>query len=180
LSDDDVLINALLLQFAGQGTTTGLIGSAALHLALDFDMANRLRSAPELLPGAIEEVARLEGPTATAAPRFTVEDVSVGGVRIPAGEHVIFCFASANRDPERYTDPAALLPERPERTHLGFGHGTHSCAGVPLARIQAATAVRVLLDDVPDIALSVPRGEVRWLPQGLRTPHTLPVIFNPR
>ena len=78
-------------------------------------------------------------------------------MRIPAGAAVRLCLAAANRDPERFEQPSALLLERANvRQHLSFGGGIHRCVGAGLAQAEATAALRVLLRLAPRFRSVVP------------------------
>ncbi|NQZ99262.1 MAG: cytochrome P450, partial [Myxococcales bacterium] len=108
--------------------------------------------------GVVEETLRFE-PPALSCSRTTVEPITLGGVAIPAGSHLLVCIGAANRDPRRFPDPDRFDVERPvERgaETLSFGGGRHFCLGAALARLEAQLAVRALLEHAPDIALHEP------------------------
>ncbi|MGZ3009838.1 cytochrome P450, partial [Pseudomonas aeruginosa] len=64
-----------------------------------------LRAQPELLPNAMEELVRHDSPVRASMLRFTVEDVELDGVTIPAGEYILVSNLTANHDAERFDDP---------------------------------------------------------------------------
>ena len=88
------------------------------------------------LGAAVEEFARYDGPALLAIRRFPVEDITIGGVTVPAGETVLLSLAAANRDPRRFPDPDRLDLGRDATGHLALGHGIHYCLGAPLARLE--------------------------------------------
>ena len=74
------------------------------------------------------------------------QDTDVHGVALHTGEWVEVGIASANRDEDVYADSEAFRLDRPDpRDHLAFGAGSHVCPGATLARLEAVTAVQVLL-----------------------------------
>lgn len=162
LSEDELTSLAFLILFAGYENTVQLIGSAVLALLDHPELLAELRDAPEGLPAAVEEIARYDGPVALAIRRFPLEDIEVGGVRIPAGDSVLLSLAAANRDPERFTDPNRLDPHRDVFGHLALGHGIHYCLGAPLARMETQTALGAVIQRFPGLRLDVPREELRW------------------
>ncbi|MFI9029836.1 cytochrome P450 [Streptomyces sp. NPDC053560] len=162
LSEDELTSLAFLILFAGYENTVHLIGNAVLGLLDHPDVLAELRADPGLMPGAVEEFARYDGPAPLAIRRFPVEDVEIGGVRIPAGESVLLSLASANRDPERFPEPATLDPHRDIFGHLALGHGIHYCLGAPLARMETQTALNAVIQRFPGLRLTVPRAELRW------------------
>ncbi|GAA0459297.1 cytochrome P450 [Streptomyces olivaceiscleroticus] len=162
LSEDELTSLAFLILFAGYENTVHLIGNAVLALLDHPDVLAELRAEPERMPAAVEEFARYDGPAPLAIRRFPVEDVEIGGVRIPAGESVLLSLASANRDPERFPDPATLDPHRDIFGHLALGHGIHYCLGAPLARMETQTALDAVIQRFPGLRLAVPRTELQW------------------
>ncbi|MEU1300861.1 cytochrome P450 family protein [Streptomyces shenzhenensis] len=160
LSEDELMSLAFLILFAGYENAVQLIGNAVLALLSHPDQLAALRRDPGLLPGAVEEFARYEGPALLAIRRFPVEDVTIGGVTVPAGETVWVSPAAANRDPARFPDPDRLDLGRDAGGHLTLGHGIHYCLGAPLARAETEIALAALLERFPDLALG--DGALRW------------------
>jgi cytochrome P450 len=151
------------LLFAGHEPTTNLIGNGMAALLRHPDQLARLRERPELLPGAIEELLRYDGPTARSSPSYAVEDLIIGDTVVPAGSIVIVGIAAVNRDPRRFTEPDRLEITRGDR-HLAFGHGLHRCLGAPLARMEGSVAIGALLRRFPDLSLACAPEELSWLP----------------
>ncbi|MCC0093853.1 cytochrome P450 [Streptomyces flavotricini] len=179
LSEDELVAMVFLLLAAGYITTVNLIGGGIAMLLAHPDQLDRLRSDPGLLPGAIEEFLRFDGPVSPGIARFAREDVEIAGVRVPRGATVLIGSAVADRDPERFPDPDRLDITRPDNAHLAFGHGIHYCLGAPLARLEGQIAIGTALRRLPGLALAVPPAEIPWRPGGLRGPLTLPVTFTP-
>jgi cytochrome P450 len=173
LSADELLSMAFLLLVAGFETTVNLIANGVLSLLRHPGQLALLQSDPTLLPGAVEEFLRYEGPVNVATVRFTTEPLRVGGADIPAGQFVMISPLAANRDERRFADPDHLDIARPPSGHIAFGHGIHHCLGAPLARLEGQVAIGRLLSRFPDLALAAEPGELRWrsstLMHGLRT-----------
>ncbi|GAA3367557.1 cytochrome P450 [Streptomyces sannanensis] len=179
LTEDELIAMSFLLLVAGYITTVNLIGSGIATLLAHPEQLETLRNNPALLPGAIEEFLRYDGPVSPGIARFAREDVSIAGVNIPRGATVLIASAIADRDPARFADPDRLDITRQDNAHLAFGHGIHYCLGAPLARLEGQVAIGTALRRLPGIALAVPPGELRWRPGGLRGPELLPVTFTP-
>ena len=160
LSEPELVSMAFLLLVAGHETTVNLIANGVLALLREPEQLALLRAQPELLPGAVEEFLRFDGPIHLATLRFTAEPVEVGGVTIPAGEFVLVSLLGANRDAERFPEPDRLDITRAAGGHLAFGHGIHYCVGAPLARLEAEIALGGLLARFPDLALDAKPDEL--------------------
>ena len=144
LSPMEITMFAILLLVAGNETTTNLIGNGYQALVDHPDAARRLREDPRLIPAAIEEVLRYDGPI-QALFRGATTDLELAGIAVPAGATVMAAFAAANRDPARYVNPDAFDLDRDGHDHLGFGHGIHYCLGASLARLEARIVAETLL-----------------------------------
>ncbi|MBV6697739.1 cytochrome P450 [Kitasatospora aureofaciens] len=164
LSEDELTSLAFLILFAGYENTVHLIANAVLALLTHPEQLAAARAEPELIAGAFEEFARFDGPAPLSIRRFPREDVTIGGVTVPAGETVLLAIASANRDPDQFTDPDRLDLRRRENGHLSLGHGIHYCLGAPLARMETELALTALLRRFPDLALDVPVEQLRHRP----------------
>jgi cytochrome P450 len=181
LSEHELYAMLFLLLVAGFETTVNLIASGTLALLTFPQEMAMLRADPSLLPAAVEELLRYVNPLNHATERFTIEDLPIGDVVIPAGEWVTLVTSSANRDPGRFAEPDRLDLSRDATGHLAFGHGIHHCLGAPLARLEGEIAIGSLLDRLPGLTLAVPPSELRWrrssLIHGLES---LPVRLSPR
>ncbi|MCR6490126.1 cytochrome P450 [Amycolatopsis sp. OK19-0408] len=160
LSEPELISMAFLLLVAGHETTVNLIANGVLALLREPAQLARLRAEPELLPNAVEELLRFDGPIHLATLRFTAAPVEVGDVTIPEGEFVLVSLLGANRDAERYPEPDRLDITRVVGGHLAFGHGIHYCVGAPLARLEAEIALGGILTRFPDLALDAKPDEL--------------------
>ncbi|HEX3548322.1 MAG TPA: cytochrome P450 [Mycobacterium sp.] len=149
---DDIEITGFvsLLGGAGAETVTKLIGSAAVEFAKNPDQWQMLRDDRDKIPDAVEELLRYVGPVQYNV-RYTIREAQVPSGTIPAGKPVFLCKASANRDPEAFTDADKfdITRDRAEAQNLGLGYGIHSCLGAALARMESAIALDRLLDFMP-------------------------------
>ena len=103
-----------------------------------------VRTNPELLPGAVEEVLRFSSPI-QMDPRRAVRATEIRGHPIEAGQIVLSWLGSANRDEAVFERPDEFDIGRRDSRHLAFGFGPHYCLGASLATLEAVTALRALL-----------------------------------
>ncbi len=153
LSFDELLQMLILLLVAGNETTTTLIGNVALTLLEHPEELALVRADPARIPSVIEEVLRFSSPV-QMDPRCATADIELCGEKIAKGEIVITWLGSANRDDAVFKEPERFDGARRENRHLAFGFGTHYCLGSNLARLEAQTALRVLLRRTRGIRLA--------------------------
>ena len=162
LNTQELLSTIFQLMVAGHDTTASLIGNSVVALLDNPAQLAALRSEPDKLASAIEELLRYDAPVPHSTFRYAVAPIDIGGVTIPSGAQVIISLAAANRDTDQYTDPGALDLDRAESRHLAFGHGIHHCLGAPLARMEGELALGSLLRRFPALRLAVPVDELHW------------------
>ncbi|TPG27372.1 cytochrome P450 [Mycolicibacterium hodleri] len=136
-------------------TTISAISNALYLFAAHPEQWQLLRDDPALIPNAINEVVRYESPL-RAFSRKTFRDKEIGGTTIAAGARVLVVYASANRDEREWDAPEKFDIRRDATRHLGFGQGTHSCAGQGLARLEMTAMLRALAERVKRIELTGP------------------------
>lgn len=178
LSRQEILGFFQLLIVAGQETTANLIDNAVLCLLEHPEQLARLRAAPELLPGAIEEVLRYRSPLQWVM-RTPRRDVEVHGQVIRAGQLVLPMIGAANRDPAHFPDADRFDIGRNPNPHVAFGHGIHFCLGAALARMESRIALTDLLERFGSFVLALDRP---WQPRealNVHGPARLPVRFEP-
>ncbi len=162
LNGQELLSTIFQLMVAGHDTTASLIGNSVVALLRNPEQLSRLMSDPSSIRAAIEELLRYDAPVPHATFRYTVEQVTIAGVQIPADAQVIICMAAANRDEEKYANPESLDIQRAMTRHLSFGHGVHHCLGAPLARLEGHIALSTLLRRFPHLELAVPSEDLHW------------------
>ncbi|MFD6168756.1 cytochrome P450 [Streptomyces coeruleorubidus] len=143
------------LLFAGHETTVNRIGLGTLFLLTRPGQWQALTADPDgRVNATVEEIMRLGAPGDLGLLRYAHTDVDVAGVTIRRGDAVILSVNSANRDSSVYTDAETFDPDRPERTHLGFGHGVHFCIGASLARVELRIVFATLARRLPGLRLA--------------------------
>jgi cytochrome P450 enzyme len=154
LSTEDLQAIVTSLVIAGSDTTTHAIALGTATLLRHPEERARLAARPELLPNAIDETLRFEMFSKLGVPRYAHEKIQIHGVEIEPGEMVVPMLNAALRDPRRFPDPDRFDIARDQRHNIAFGQGPHYCIGAALARAEAQTALRALLDRFPGLALA--------------------------
>jgi cytochrome P450 len=162
LSEVELMSMVFLLLLAGHETTVNLIGNGMAALLRDTGQLALLQARPGLVGAAVEELLRFDGPVHHPTLRFTLEEVLLGRVTIPAGQIVLVALGAANRDPARFGEPDRIDVTRDDGQHLAFGHGPHFCLGAPLARLEGRVALSLLVERFPRLALDVPHEALSW------------------
>lgn len=170
---DDETISSLIraLMFAGHETTAGQAAwtiiellrhpeakqrvdeEIAQHLPVGTRIEGGILRQMQYLAWSVREVERLH-PSADLLMRYVEEDLDVGDYVVPKGWLVMVMAGVAHRlptvfrDPEQF-DPSRYAPGRAEDAQhrfalIGFGGGTHRCAGVNFANNEMMVITALL------------------------------------
>jgi len=164
-ADDETVLWLWFALLAGAfETVTGTVAGGTLALLENPGELRRLQDDPSLLPTAVDEILRWVAPVLYFR-RTAVRDAEVGGQRIRAGQKLLLCYPSGNRDPEVFADPERFDVGRTPNAHLTFGYGPHFCLGARLAELQLRCAFQELVPHLGNLQLSGPIQRVRssWL-----------------
>ncbi|MEN3973960.1 cytochrome P450 [Emcibacter sp. SYSU 3D8] len=152
---------------AGNETTTATLAAGMVHLVQRPDVLEKIRADRTLVDRFIEEILRLESPSAGMW-RIALEDTEVHGVMIPAGAKVMIRWDSANRDEQVFACPNDVdLQRENSLDHLAFGYGIHMCLGHVLARQELNIAFNIILDELKSWKLAKGHEELVYLPNAL-------------
>ncbi|NUO96487.1 MAG: cytochrome P450 [Nonomuraea sp.] len=156
LSQAELIATVRGLLLAGHETTSNMIAIMVAMLVSDRPRYEAVIDDPELVPGTVEEVLRMDCTLSAigGVPRFITEDVELGEVTVPAGSTLIPIITAANRDPSKFPDPDRFDPRRENNAqHLTFGAGPHYCLGQPLARLELQVVLDTLTRRLPGLRL---------------------------
>lgn len=142
---------------AGVDTTVHGLAATLYAFANHTDQWQRLRDRPDLTRVAFDEAVRWQSPVQTFF-RTATTDVTIAGTVLPKGSKILMFLGSANRDPDRWTDPDRFDLTHDPSGHVGFGMGIHQCVGQHIARLEAETLLTALARRVEHIE---PAGEPR-------------------
>lgn len=180
LTDDEIVIDLLVVMAAAQQPTGNWIANTLRLMLVDDEFSVTLQGGRSSAGQALSEVLWEDTPTQNFIGRWAVTDGELAGRRIRKGDLLVLGLAAANTDPQ--VRPASYADSNASRAHMSFGHGEHGCPfpAPELAEVIAKTAVEVLLDRLPDVALAVPDASLQWRPSvWMRGLFRLPVAFTP-
>jgi len=153
LNPDEVKDMALFLLIAGNETTRNGISQGMLALLQHPEERARLAAEPALWETAADEILRWTTPV-RAMRRVALEDTTLSGQKIRAGESVVMVYASANRDETVFEDPHSFRVDRSPNEHLALGFGPHYCLGANLAKMEIRTTLERVLARLPNLRLA--------------------------
>ena len=175
----EIVLISFLRQLMNAAGDTTYRGTSVLLTALleNPDQLEAIRQDRALIPQAIEEALRWDGPVAVQL-RMASQDVVLGGVQIPAGSLLDVVAGAANRDPAIYPDPDRFDIFREKRAHFAFSRGAHICVGQHLARVEMTRALHAVLDHLPNLRFDPdkPKAEIRG--SMMRVPKHIFVRFD--
>lgn len=177
ITQEEIIGTVQLLILGGLETTAGALGQMVIRFCEEPRIAETLRRDRALIPDAVEELLRLEGPFISIA-RTATCDTEIAGRPIKKGEKVIIYWASANRDGSEFPDPDTFSLDRGSNRHLAFGVGVHRCAGSHLARMNLKVALEELLPRLVDLRLQ-PGADIHFHSTFNRAPLSVPITFTP-
>ncbi|MFI7128934.1 cytochrome P450 [Nonomuraea sp. NPDC050153] len=170
LSQAELISTVRGLLLAGHETTSNMIAIMVAMLLADRERFEAVIDDPDLIPGTVEEVLRLDSTLSVVGgvPRFITEDVELSDVTVPAGSTLIPNIPSANRDPAKFSDPDRFDARRQNSNqHLTFGAGPHYCLGQPLARLELQVVLDTLTRRLPGLQLRDSPNELRLRTGGM-------------
>lgn len=149
----------IIIATAGHDTTSSTIAGGLLALLQNPVEMGKLRADPGLLASGVDEMVRWVSPVKHFF-RTAASDCELRGRAIRAGESLMMCYPSANRDEEAFEEPFRFDLSRPPNRHLGFGYGPHLCLGQHLAKMEIRVFFEELVARIDDIALD---GDPAWI-----------------
>jgi cytochrome P450 len=153
LTETELYHQCIFLLNAGHETTTNLIGNGLWALMNNPSELQRLRSNPALVPSAIEEMLRYDGPIQLNNRRLTAP-MTLSGKKLLVGTLITIGIGAANHDPDQFPDPERFDVARKPNRHVAFGQGDHVCVGMNVARMEGRIALGRLLERFTRIELA--------------------------
>ncbi|MDQ2649605.1 MAG: cytochrome P450 [Actinomycetota bacterium] len=168
LSKEDIADIGYLFLIAGLDTVSDSLTCFFAFLAQNPDRRQEIVDNPDIIPNAVEELLRWEGPVPGGVPRVATTDVELpNGVTVPEGTAVVVSYGAAGFDPGTWDDPFAVRFDREVNNHINFGAGVHRCLGSHLARRELRITLREWHRRIPEYRLKPGHEELEY-PPGLR------------
>jgi cytochrome P450 len=179
LDHDTVAVNGVIMMQAGHETTANMISLGTVALLEHPDVFERLGQTddPVVIAHAVEELLRYLTIVHAQVDRIAIEDLTIGGQLIRAGDRLLMNLPAGNWDSEFVDSPEKLDIQRNARGHLAFGYGTHQCIGANLARVEMQVAFATLARRLPGLQLAVPPDELRFKEADIYGMKELPVTW---
>lgn len=177
LSEEELIATAMLILMAGHGSTIDAMGSGCHALLAHPDQTAMLRTTPNLMTTAVQEMFRYDTPLPFFH-RYAAEDVEVAGLMIPRATKVGLLYAAANRDKTAFAHADRFDITRTPNRHLSFGMGAHLCLGNHLSRLDMQVLFNTLLARTK--AMHLTTQQVMYKPGiSVRGPISLPIELIP-
>jgi cytochrome P450 len=152
IADHEALSYYIIIATAGHDTTSSTTAGGMLALLQNPAQFALLKSDPSKLPGAVDEMIRWVTPVKHFF-RTAAADTVLRGRPIKAGENLMMCYPSANRDEDVFSDPFSFDITRSPNRHIAFGYGPHLCLGQHLAKMEIRIFFEELLARLDHIEL---------------------------
>jgi cytochrome P450 len=179
LSRETAAMNAVIMMQAGHETTANMIALGTVALLENPDTFELLGRTDDqaVVANAVEELMRYLSIVHAQVDRVAIEDLTIGGQLIRAGDWVLMNLPAGNWDTEFVDSPEMLDVERNARGHLAFGYGVHQCIGANLARVEMQVAFATLARRLPGLQLAVQPDELKFKDADIYGMKELPVTW---
>ena len=148
LNELEAAFHLSMVLIGGSETLPKAASAAMWRLWEHPDQRAEVVADPALVPQAFHETLRFDMPTQMLG-RTATREVEYHGQTIQPGEHVMFLWASANRDERKFENPDQFNIHRGFPKILSFGQGAHMCLGAHIARMEGKVLLEELLAAFP-------------------------------
>jgi cytochrome P450 len=179
LDYETAAMTSVIMMQAGHETTANMISLGTVALLQHPDVFERLGQTDDhaVVANIVEELMRYLTIVHSQVDRVAIEDLTIGGQLIRAGEPVVMNLPAGNWDSEFVDSPETFDVDRNTRGHLGFGYGVHQCIGQNLARVEMQVAFATLARRLPGLKLAVPPDELMFKDADIYGMKELPVSW---
>ncbi|MBB2694955.1 UNVERIFIED_ORG: cytochrome P450 [Rhizobium esperanzae] len=151
LRDQEIHGIGVLLFVAGLDTVATAIGFDLAYLARNPTEQELLRSKPDRIVLAAEELLRAYSTVQMI--RVATKDINFEGAPIRKGDYISCATMIANRDPVEFENPNTIDLAREDNRHTAFAYGPHRCLGSHLARREIVIGLEEWLSRIPDFRI---------------------------
>ncbi|MBV9160174.1 MAG: cytochrome P450 [Pseudonocardiales bacterium] len=177
--NDDQIVAASGTILAGFYTPFGILSVSAVELFRHPDVVEACQKESTLWERTIEELMRYKAHFNFFLPRVATEDVTLGDVKIHAGQVVLPSLHAAVNDPESFTYPNVFTTHRKQaRCNIVFGAGPHFCPGAALSRQWLQVGLERLFTTLPGLRLTKQYSDLKWQPGSISMPKEVLVTWD--
>lgn len=133
----------VIVATAGHDTTSSSTAGGMWALIDNPGEFRKLKADPSLMSGFVDEAIRWTTPVRHFM-RSATADYDMRGQKIRAGDWLMLCYPSGNRDEEVFDEPFRFKVDRNPNRLLSFGYGAHVCIGQHLAKME----MKALFDEL--------------------------------
>ncbi|MDT3445041.1 MULTISPECIES: cytochrome P450 [unclassified Pseudofrankia] len=180
LTDGELLEEMVTVFSLAHEMVSSWIGNSLRLMLGDPRFAATMFGGRRSVGDAMAQVLWEDTPAQSLTGRWLSRPSQLGSYQMAAGDMVIPSVTAANADP-RVRPRSGIVETAGNQAHLSYGHGEHRCPlpAQEIGEVIAETAVRVLLDRLPDVTLAVPLEDLVWRPTiWIRGLTALPVVFG--
>jgi hypothetical protein len=166
----------IIVAAAGHDTTSASTGGGVLGMLQNPGELRKMMADPRAVSRtATDEAIRWTTPVKHFM-RTAHEDYGLRGRKILAGESLLLCYPSGNRDEDVFDDPFTFDITRSPNKLISFGHGGHMCLGMHLARLEMQAIYEELFSRLKSIELA---GEPSFIKANfVGGPKSIPVRYK--
>ena len=149
---------AIIMGYAIPSLDTTIQSASYMYwnLAKSPEKFDEIKANPDLIPGVVNEAVRVSTPVRGFS-RYITQDTEIAGHKLNKDHRIIVMWICANRDERKYPNPAEFDIHRNPTDHVGWGHGTHRCAGEHLARLEMEELLKALVKHADKLEAGNPK-----------------------
>ncbi|MBX9897561.1 MAG: cytochrome P450 [Qipengyuania sp.] len=153
IAEADAVSYYMTIATAGHDTTASSTAGAAWALSERPEEFAKVKADRSLIPSLVNEAIRWTSPVSHFM-RTALSDYELRGQTIRAGDWLMLCYPSANRDEDIFEAPFEFRVDRAPNPQLAFGYGAHVCLGQHLAKMEMAIFFEEFFNRVESIELA--------------------------
>jgi cytochrome P450 len=175
MGEFETLCYYMLVATAGHDTTSSSISGGLWALCESPGEFHKVKSDPTIISKLVNESIRWVTPVKHFM-RTATADAEIRGQQIAAGDWMMLCYLSANRDEEAFEDPFTFKADRNPNKQVAFGYGAHLCLGQHLARLEMRIFFEEFFSEIAGVELAgEPKRSAATFANG---PKSLPIRYR--